>query len=98
MGLAGAPRDYAPGVFFNSAKFFDLEWQVYGDIAPDPTPGRLDAVAEDETRTGPRLVRLQADAASGAVVGIHALGVRLRQDMCADWIARGVSLDDACAI
>jgi NAD(P)H-nitrite reductase large subunit len=93
--LAGDPRPYTPGVFFNSAKFFDIEWQVVGDIAPEPTPGLVEAVAEDETRTGPRLVRLQADASTGALRGIHALGVRLRQDVITDWITRRRSLDDA---
>ena len=95
MGLAGEPRPYAPGVYFNSAKFFEIEWQVYGSIAPEATPDRVEAVAEDETRHGPRLVRLQADAATGAVLGVHALGVRLRQEVCSGWIAGGLSLDDA---
>ncbi|MEM6327014.1 MAG: FAD-dependent oxidoreductase, partial [Bacteroidota bacterium] len=95
LGLAGEPRDYAPGVFFNSAKFFDIEWQVVGQIAPEPSPQVTEAVAEDETRAGPRLVRLQADAATGALLGIHALNVRLRQEVCTEWIERGVRLDDA---
>ena len=93
--LAGEPRAYNPGVYFNSAKFFDIEWQVVGSIAPDPAPDRIDATAEDETRSGPRFLRLQADAHSGALLGVHALGVRIRQDTITDWIRRGLSLDDA---
>ncbi|OZC02861.1 NAD(P)/FAD-dependent oxidoreductase [Rubricoccus marinus] len=95
MGLAGSPTPYAPGVFFNSAKFFDIEWQVVGRIAPEPSPEIVDAYTEDETPHGPRLIRLQADTASGALLGVHALGIRLRQSVISDWIARGVSLDDA---
>ena len=94
-GLAGEPRRYAPGVFFNSAKFFDIEWQVVGRIAPEPTPDRIDATAQDHPRSGPRFIRLQADAHTGALQGVHALGVRLRQPVLTDWIARGLTLDDA---
>lgn len=92
--LAGDPRPYTPGVFYNSAKFFDLEWQVVGSIAPEPDPGRIEALAEDRTRTGARLVRLQGDAGTGRVLGIHALGVRLRHEVCAEWIVARRSLDD----
>ncbi len=34
--ICGSPLAYEPGGFFNSAKFFDLEWQIYGRV-----PGRL---------------------------------------------------------
>lgn len=95
MGLAGTPRRYTPSVFFNSAKFFDVEWQLVGRIEPEPAPEVVDAVAEDGSGHGPRLIRLQADAASGALRGIHALGIRIRQTEIAEWIASGLSLDDA---
>ncbi len=95
LGLAGQLTPYAPGVFFNSAKFFDIEWQLVGRIAPEASADIVDAYTEDETPHGPRLIRLQADASSGALLGIHALGIRLRQTVIQDWIARGVSLDDA---
>lgn len=95
MGLAGEPRPYSPGVFFNSAKFFDIEWQLVGRIEPEPSSGVTSLVAEDETPHGPRLIRLDADSDSGALRGIHALGIRLRQNEISDWIAKGLSLDDA---
>ncbi|HAW80698.1 MAG TPA: FAD-dependent oxidoreductase, partial [Balneola sp.] len=30
LTLTGTPTDYNPGVWFKSAKFFDLEYQTYG--------------------------------------------------------------------
>jgi len=77
LGMAGRPRPYAPGVFFNSAKFFDLEWQVYGLTA---SPGD-----DWEWTDGRRSLRIRH--ADGGVVGVSALGVRLRQEVCARWIA-----------
>jgi NADPH-dependent 2,4-dienoyl-CoA reductase/sulfur reductase-like enzyme len=30
--ICDKPTKYNPGIWFNSAKFFDIEYQVYGDI------------------------------------------------------------------
>ena len=87
LGMAGHARDYAPGVFYNSAKFFDLEWQVYGATGGD---------GDDwERGDGARLLRVRHR--DGRVRGVSALGVRLRQDVCARWIAEGWPLDRALA-
>ena len=94
-GLLGQPRRYEPGVFFNSAKFFDTEWQTYGDVRADPPAGWTDLVSEGTGEAGRvRLVRLQADE-TGALRGMHGLGVRLRQAVCTRWIAGGLAIHDA---
>ena len=83
LGMAGQPTSYAPGVFYNSAKFFDLEYQVYGDATPNDS---------DRTWTdGHRSVRFCTD--DGRLVGISALGVRLRAAVARGWIAEGLSMD-----
>ena len=92
FGLVGRPRVYQPGVFFNSAKFFDLEYQTYGHVTGEPRAGEATWITSD----GRRSVRIQHRMdASQAVVGVTSLGVRLRQDVCSRWIADGVSLADA---
>ncbi|GAB5537005.1 MAG: FAD-dependent oxidoreductase [Rubricoccaceae bacterium] len=92
FGLAGQPRVYAPGVFFNSAKFFDLEYQTYGTATGEPPPGEANWLVSD----GRRSIRIQHRTdASQAVVGVASLGVRLRQDVCSRWVAEGVALADA---
>ena len=87
LGMAGRPRPYAPGVFYNSAKFFDLEWQVYGQTAG---PGDDWSWAD-----GRRSVRVRH--VDGVVRGVSALGVRLRQDVCAAWVDGRWALDRALA-
>lgn len=86
LGMAGRPTPYAPGVFFNSAKFFGLEWQVYGDAAP----GDSDRMWTD----GRRSVRF-GYADGGRLAGISALGVRVRAEVARAWIADGA---DASAV
>lgn len=87
LGMAGRPRPYAPPVFFNSAKFFDLEWQLYGDLAGPAT--------DWERSDGARSVRIRHR--DGAVVGVSGLGVRLRQAVCSRWIEERWPLDRAVA-
>ena len=42
--LLGKRATYEPGVFFNSAKFFDIEYQTYGDLPANlPDDGTLDS-------------------------------------------------------
>src|SRR5690606_31884774 len=39
--ICGSPTKYQPGPWFNSAKFFDIEYQTYGNVAS--------SINEDET-------------------------------------------------
>ena len=90
--ICDRPRPYAPGPFFNSAKFFDLEYQVYGRITP--------ALRDDEGTLywehpdGRKSVRIQYEKADGTtrVVGFNVMGVRFRQVVCERWIEEGASL------
>ena len=91
LGLVGRPRTYVPGVFFNSAKFFDLEYQVYGAtglLVSGPE-------ADWEWSDGRRSLRVRHEA--GVVRGVSALGVRLRQETCTRWIEEAWPIDRALA-
>lgn len=85
--LCGNPTPYAPGVFFNSAKFFDIEYQTYGTMNAH--------LASDEATyywqhpNGKQCLRINYKAASERVVGIHAFGFRLRHAVCERWIREG---------
>ena len=96
LGMTGHARAFAPGVFYNSAKFFDLEWQTYGAAGgADPAPGSGDWFWQGDARVSSgRSLRIRHDA-DGRVLGVNALGVRLRQETCARWIAEGWSVDRA---
>ncbi|MFT4605998.1 MAG: NAD(P)H-nitrite reductase large subunit [Rhodothermales bacterium] len=81
-GLIGSPAAYEPPLFFNSAKFFDLEYQTYGMVGPVPEDGQDQHVFSD----GHRSVRIVFDADVGTVVGVSSFGVRLRQNVWSHWI------------
>ena len=83
--LCGQPTPYRRGIWFNSAKFFNLEYQTYGQAPAEPVPDLASFYWEHPTsRTALRIYFRVA--APHAVVGFTALGLRLRQAVCEQWI------------
>jgi NADH oxidase (H2O2-forming) len=80
--LSGESREYRPPLFFNSAKFFDLEYQTYGTIGPAPKPG----CSEVEYLDGGRSLRVAYSNDDEAVLGVNAFGHRIRQNVWSHWI------------
>ena len=72
--LAGQGRRYDAGLWFNSAKFFDLEYQVYGDIPVNDQPGDVHHLSE----AVPGGAMLRVVEREGRVIGMSGFGVRLR--------------------
>lgn len=82
--ICGNPLAYKPGPWFNSAKFFDIEYQVYGEVPARP---------EDKTEVlfwqhpeKEHTIRIAWDKSSGMVKGFSLLGIRYRHEVCAQWI------------
>jgi NADPH-dependent 2,4-dienoyl-CoA reductase/sulfur reductase-like enzyme len=79
--LHGEARTYDRGVWFNSAKFFDLEYQTYGSV-------NLDVEGEEnlhwESPDGEQAMRVVH--AKGAVIGFNSMGIRYRHRTCERWI------------
>lgn len=86
--LAGEPAEYDRGIWFNSAKFLDLEYQTYGQV-------RIGASGERslywESGDGHHAMRIVHTGAS--VVGIHSLGIRYRHRACERWIREQRSVE-----
>jgi NADPH-dependent 2,4-dienoyl-CoA reductase/sulfur reductase-like enzyme len=79
--IAGAERVYEPGIWFNSAKFFDLEYQVYGRVNTR-TPGEASLYWEHpDGRRSVRIVHV-----GGKVIGFNLMGLRWRHAVCERWI------------
>lgn len=87
--IAGDDRTYSPGIWFNSAKFFDLEYQTYGDVHR-----KLDGEGNlywqhDRDRVAIRLVHQR-----GALVGVNVMGTRWRHEVCEGWIRDRVPIGE----
>ena len=88
--VCGEAVDYEPGVWFNSAKFFDLEYQVYGTVPSATAPKQLDSLywQHDDGRHACRVV-VDGDR----VVGFNLVGIRFRHRVCERWIQEERSPD-----
>ncbi|MBK6931728.1 MAG: NAD(P)/FAD-dependent oxidoreductase [Saprospirales bacterium] len=82
--VCGQPTRYDPGIWFNSAKFFDIEYQVYGDVQVR-LPEHCASVYWEHP-DGKKSIRLVYERASGRVLGFNLMGIRYRQDVCEQWL------------
>lgn len=82
--ICGDTTPYDPGIWFNSAKFFDIEYQVYGSM-PATLPDD-EASLYWEHRDGRKSVRINYKKSDNTVIGFNLMGVRYRQEVCEAWI------------
>lgn len=82
---------YQPGVFFNSAKFFDIEYQTYGQV-PAQLPKDIQTFYWEHP-DGKISLRINYQSSNESVTGINTFGMRLRHEVCEKWIKgkKGIS-------
>ena len=88
--ICGNPTKYMPGVWFNSAKFFDLEYQTYGNVPPDLKEDLADFYWKHDSDS--RCLKLVFDKNSFRLIGIDVIGIRFRHEVCDEWIKKGVTV------
>lgn len=89
--ICGRAMTYNPGIWFNSAKFFDIEYQVYGQILPG-AEGQNSSVYWEHP-DGKKSIRVAFDPDSGAVTGFNLLGIRYRHEVCEIWLENGEHIE-----
>ncbi len=89
--LCGERTPYAPGPWFNSAKFFDIEFQTYGSV-PN-VAGEDDSEMYWEHPSGRKAVHLVWNRTSNRFTGINAFGIRLRHACFDRWLRENRSID-----
>ncbi len=82
--ICGEETAYVPKLWFNSAKFLDIEYQVYGDI-PAKTPAHINSLYWEHP-DGKKSIRINYERESGAVTGFNLMGIRYRHEVCEKWI------------
>lgn len=82
--LALTRQSYHPGLWFNSAKFFDIEYQVYGDIRAQLPEDQSTIYWEHPN--GEKSIRINYSKATSQVLGFNLMGIRYRHEVCEKWI------------
>lgn len=89
--LTGNKTPYKPGNWFNSAKFFDIEYQTYGWVwsKPKENEQHLNWKHEDETK----FLTISFDKTSNKFLGINIYGIRLRHEVIDRWLNEERSIE-----
>lgn len=74
--LTGDPTEYKPGHWFNSAKFFDIEYQTYGWVRNQLAEGESDFYWQHPD--GRKGVKITFETEARKLIGINVFGIRLR--------------------
>ena len=82
---------YQPGVWFNSAKFLDIEYQTYGFVPANI--GENDDSFYWEASNGKACLRLFYSKSDQKLLGVNAFGWRLRHEYFDKAISKGYSLE-----
>jgi NADPH-dependent 2,4-dienoyl-CoA reductase/sulfur reductase-like enzyme len=89
--LTGDRTPYRPGIWFNSAKFFDIEYQTYGWVRSNLQQGEAEHYWEHpEGRIALHFVWSEADR---ILKGVNAFGIRLRHEVLDRWLREGATVD-----
>ena len=86
---------YKPGNWFNSAKFFDIEYQTYGHVWPQLKEG--ESTFYWEHNTGKISFRAVFDSSTRELKGINVMGMRLRHEFCDRWLTNKTRVNEVVA-
>lgn len=86
--LFDRPVDYRAPVFFNSSKFFDIEYTTVGEVVSRENPPETLYLRHPKRKASVRLAHR-----NGRVIGFNMLGSRWNHELLMRWINEGRSLD-----
>ncbi|MCB0690054.1 MAG: NAD(P)/FAD-dependent oxidoreductase [Saprospiraceae bacterium] len=84
--------DYNPGVWFNSAKFFNIEYQIYGTVNPKLEENERTIFWRNKEKN--KSIRINFDSKSMVVLGINLLGIRYRHEVCNAWLVNKTHIEE----
>ncbi len=83
---------YDPGIWFNSAKFFDIEYQVYGTVLARAPENHVSLYWEHAD--GRKSIRIVYDKDTSIILGFNLMGIRYRHEVCEKWIRDQVHVEE----
>lgn len=82
--VCGNRTPYEPGPWFNSAKFFDIEYQTYGLVSSTPDSNQESFYWEHSS--GRKAIHMVWDKKTNRFCGINSFGIRLRHEEFDRWL------------
>ncbi len=82
--ICGTRSSYQPDLWFNSAKFIDIEYQTYGIVLAQNPEGQTSFYWEHSG--GNKCVHIVYEISNGIVKGFNLFGIRYRHEVCNRWL------------
>lgn len=82
--ITDKPTAYKPGHWFNSAKFFHIEYQTYG-IVPANLSDHQDEIYWEHTGHK-KCIHIIYDKQTHQFIGINLFGIRYKHEVCDQWL------------
>ena len=89
--ICGDKTRYEPGPWFNSAKFFDIEYQTYGNVGNEFQSTEKDFYWEHAS--GSKCIHVVWDKITLQFLGINTFGIRMRHECFDRWLREKRSVD-----
>ncbi|MDQ7917928.1 NAD(P)/FAD-dependent oxidoreductase [Mesonia sp. MT50] len=90
--ICGNLTTYQPGHWYNSAKFFDIEYQTYGSVLANAEEDIGDFYWEDLKHE--KAVHIQYAKADETFLGINTFGIRMRHEVIDEYLSRQMKLQE----
>ncbi|NGX83474.1 NAD(P)/FAD-dependent oxidoreductase [Aequorivita sp. KMM 9714] len=84
--ICGNPFEYNPGNWFNSAKFFDIEYQTYGWVFSEERRKDYEEQFNWKCRSNLRSVSVSYHKETREFLGINTFGIRMRHEVFDRWL------------
>ncbi|QAA81673.1 NAD(P)/FAD-dependent oxidoreductase [Aequorivita sp. H23M31] len=91
--ICGNPFEYRPGHWFNSAKFFDIEYQTYGWVFPKGRRKDYEEQFHWKCESDLRAITVSYNKESGEFLGINTFGIRMKHEVFNRWLNQKRSVD-----
>ena len=89
--ICGNRIEYKPGHWFNSAKFFEIEYQTYGWVFSKPRENEMHFHWKHEDDT--KCITVNTEASTGKFLGLNTFGIRMRHEVFDRWLTEERSTD-----
>jgi len=90
--LCGQKTRYNPGHWFNSAKFFDIEYQTYGWVFSKNREGEKSFYWEHDN--GKMCLHLVYEESTRKFLGMNVFGIRIRHEVMATHLENNHTVDE----
>lgn len=91
--ICGNPFEYNPGHWFNSAKFFDIEYQTYGWVLPKERRKEYEEHFHWKCGSDLKAITIAYNRDNGQFLGINTFGIRMKQEVFDRWLNEKRSVD-----